>query len=112
MRMSKKSYWAVFLNMTPGQDYWDNLVRPDYAAAKKGEYYTKAEIPYGLEKKLGMTGREYINQLMDTIANQPEQLDDILRHKKNGISVDSLIYLEAIRRFDQVVERYHEMKNK
>ncbi|NQT78185.1 MAG: hypothetical protein HQ565_10755 [Bacteroidetes bacterium] len=110
--MSKETYWVSFLNMKLHRNYWNSIIRPDYGAAKKGEYYTKAEIPFGLEKKLGMTGREYINQLMDTIANQPEQLDDILRHKKNGISVDSLIYLEAIRRFDQVVERYHEMKNK
>ena len=110
--MSKETYWVSFLNMKLHRNYWNSIIRPDYGAAKKGEYYTKAEIPFGLEKKLGMTGREYINQLMDTIANQPEQLDDILRHKKNGSSVDSLIYLEAIRRFDQVVERYHEMKNK
>jgi hypothetical protein len=111
MRMSKKSYWAVFLNMTPGQDYWDNLVRPDYVAAKKGEFYTETEIPYGLEKELGMTGREYISYLMDTISNHPEQLDEILRYKKNDISIDSLIYLEAIKRFDQIVERYYEKKN-
>ncbi len=111
MRMSKKSYWAVFLNMTPGQDYWDNLVRPDYVAAKKGEYYTETEIPYGLEKELGMTGREYITHLMDTISNQPEQLDEILRYKKKDISIDSLIYLEAIKRFEQIVEKYNKKKN-
>ena len=110
--MSKEFYWDVFLDMTPRKEYWDDLVRPDYVAAKKGEYYTKSEIPYGLEKELGMTGREYIIHLMDTISNQPEQLDEILRNNENTeISVDDLIHLEAVRRFNLIIERYHAKKN-
>jgi hypothetical protein len=48
--MSKESYWAVFLDMSPRQKYWDNLVYPDYEAAKEGRYYTENEMTE-LEKR-------------------------------------------------------------
>jgi hypothetical protein len=48
--MSKESYWAVFLDMSPSQKYWNNLVYPDYEAAKEGRYYTENEMTE-LEKR-------------------------------------------------------------
>ena len=107
--MTKKSYWYIFHNMQspPRASYWDNLVYPDYQAAKKGIYYPITEINLKVEKKLNMRGWEYMDQLRDSIANQPELIKEIIRRNKAGASLDSLINVEATTIFKEVVDRYN-----
>ena len=104
--MTKKSYWDVFLDMTPPQSYWDNLVYPDYESAKQGIYYPKTEIPYGLEKQFGMRGWQYLNKLKDSISNQPDRLEEIIRNNAKSAPIDSLIHIEAMSIFNEIVNNY------
>ncbi|RLD40007.1 MAG: hypothetical protein DRI83_00045 [Bacteroidetes bacterium] len=108
--MTKKSYWDVFLDMTPPQSYWDNLVYPDYEAAKQGIYYSKTEIPYGLEKQLGMRGWQYLNKLKDSISNQPDRLEEIIRNNTKSAPIDSLIQIEAMSIFNKIIDNYYKEK--
>jgi len=110
--MTKRAYWTVFLSLEIPRIYWDFLVWPDYLSAKQGKYYTENEILLGLQNELGTDRRGYISNLVDTISNQQDQVNIILQNNKNtDISVDSLIYLEAAKRFDQIVKDYNEKKN-
>ncbi len=97
--MTKKSYWAVFLDRTPPQHYWDNLVYPDYEAARKGEYYTETEIPYGLEKQLGMRGYEYLRYLEDSLS-------EACSHGSDTVT-KNLIEQKALEAFREKVHDYY-----
>lgn len=104
--MSKVSYWATFMDMTPPQKYWDKLVYPDYNAAKQGIYYPETEIIWSLEDKLGMKGWQYVNVLKDSILNEPDSIKKILQSSDVNISLDSLAYNEAMLEFRKIVEEH------
>ena len=104
--MSKVSYWATFMDMTPPQKYWDKLVYPDYNAAKQGIYYPETEIIWSLEDKLGMKGWQYVNVLKDSILNEPDSIKKILQSSDINISLDSLAYNEAMLEFRKIVEEH------
>lgn len=105
--MTKASYWESFLDMTPSQRYWNQLVYPDYDAARQGKYYTEKEIRYSLEQKLDMRGWDYVDMLKDSILNESDWVQEQLQAKVDEASLDSLAYEAAMVKFRQVVERHN-----
>lgn len=102
--MTKASYWAAFLDRSPPQRYWDNLVYPDYEAARRGEYYTETEIPYGLEKQLGMRGYEYLQHLEDSISANTSIDNDTVG--------ETWIKQQALKSFRERVQAYYDKERR
>ena len=94
--MTKTSYWEVFLDMTPSKKYWDNLVFPDYDAAKEGRYYTQNEF---LELELIRIDRQRqkdVQYYIDKIRNNPAFMDLVNEKAKRwGIPIDSVVLIDA-----------------
>jgi hypothetical protein len=106
--MTKQTYWLVFHDMsTPGGTYWDNLVFPDYNAAKYGIYYPETEIPHSLEKEFGMRGWQYLEKIKDSLLLHEGRYDSILMARP-GTSIDSIAGEEALQIFRQIVKRHYE----
>lgn len=105
--MTRQTYWIVFLDMTPHQAYWDNLVFPDYDAAHDGIYFPETEIPYSLEKKFDMRGWQYLEKIKDSLVGIEGYWDEYIKMEPN-VSIDSLADEESKIIFRHIVKKHYE----
>ena len=77
---------------------------PDYEAARRGEYYTETEIPYGLEKQLGMRGYEYLQHLEDSISANTSIDNDTVS--------ETWIKQQALKSFRERVQAYYDKERR
>ncbi len=94
--MSKASYWAVFHSFSPDRNYWNNLVFPDYPAARSGKYYTENEITELERREAEALKAERIREFEEKIRNNPAYMF-LIEEKASrwDISIDSVIKMDA-----------------
>jgi hypothetical protein len=92
--MTKEAYFANFLKVYPTKEFYENLVIPNYENAKKGIYFQD-------EKSKKQSFEEHsddtkLKLFEDAIRNNPVWMEEeAIKAKKKGISLDSMVRMDA-----------------
>ena len=100
--MTKESYWETFGKLHPTNKYYEDLVWPDYVGAMKGKYYTAAEMSEKQKNFKNNRIGELTEEIKNEARNNPSLMESLEKDTARfGVSVDSMIHLKAIWKFEQ-----------
>lgn len=106
--MTKEAYWNTFLKLYPQKEFWTLLREYDNELAKKGIY---VEIEPELYKEINkpkkpLSREERIKEIENRIRGSEPLLKVIEeKAKKRGVSLDSMVLIDATWLYDKELEK-------